>query len=521
MDRIRRILAAPAVGPLLALLLTMAFFSLKSDRFLQGPNLSLVLQQVMVVGVLAIGQTMVILTAGIDLSCGTVMAFGQIVMTKLAIDSGYSPLTAILLGILACVAFGALNGGLVAGIRLPAFIVTLGTLNIAFALTHIYSNDLTYPPGTSGASTLPSALLFFGRTFTVGHTEITYGVVLMFVLFGLAWFALTQTAWGRHVYATGDDQEAARLRQRLAEARKRKQEIESAQRRNVELQSRYAALAADPQCQPPERLQLLRERRDCLQFLAVHSQQERGRLYARDLRAVEQRIAVEQAAQAAAAFAAAVSLDDQLLLARQTLAQFDALAEDESGLPDEIRELAAEWQHRLAEARTALAEHATRSAARARRRQRAILALAAIVLSGAFLAIGLLRGNPALAAANRLQNTDLGLLTTDGGAAVEQLRALAGDDRHAVRAVDLVAALGAATDLGAWQRDLAAELAADGVPAPFARQCWRIGVAQALRTANDAGRPALRAAVAEAAPKLAARDIRLAPDAQALLDAQR
>ena len=210
-ERARRILAAPAVGPFLALLLTMAFFSLKSDRFLQGPNLSLVLQQVMVVGVLAIGQTLVILTAGIDLSVGTVMAFGQIVMTKLAIDSGYRPLTAIVLGILACVAFGLFNGSLVAGVRLPAFIVTLGTLNIAFALTHIYSNDLTYPPGNSGKAELPSALLFWGRTFTIGHTDITYGVVLMFVLFGLAWFALTQTAWGRHVYATGDDPEAARL----------------------------------------------------------------------------------------------------------------------------------------------------------------------------------------------------------------------------------------------------------------------------------------------------------------------
>jgi fructose transport system permease protein len=86
-ERVRRVLAAPAVGPFIALLLTMAFFALKSDRFLQGPNLSLVLQQVMVVGVLAIGQTLIILTAGIDLSVGTVMAFGQIVMTKLAIDS--------------------------------------------------------------------------------------------------------------------------------------------------------------------------------------------------------------------------------------------------------------------------------------------------------------------------------------------------------------------------------------------------------------------------------------------------
>lgn len=199
-----RVLGAPNVGPLLALLLAMAFFTLKSDRFLQGQNLSLVLQQVMVVGVLAIGQTFVILTAGIDLSCGTVMAFGQIVMTKLAIVNGVNPLLAIALGIAACVAFGFLNGGLVAGIKLPAFIVTLATLNIAFALTHVYSNDETY-------SELPSELLFFGRTFAIGNTDITYGVVLMFVLFGIAWFALTQTAWGRHVYAVGDDLEASRL----------------------------------------------------------------------------------------------------------------------------------------------------------------------------------------------------------------------------------------------------------------------------------------------------------------------
>src|SRR5919108_5832466 len=108
----RRVLATPTVGPLLALVLTMAFFSLKSDNFLQAQNLSLVLQQVMVVGVLAIGQTLVILTAGIDLSCGTVMAFGQIVMTKLAVQSGVDPLVAIGLGMLACVGFGLVNGSL-------------------------------------------------------------------------------------------------------------------------------------------------------------------------------------------------------------------------------------------------------------------------------------------------------------------------------------------------------------------------------------------------------------------------
>ena len=89
-----RVLTAPTVGPLVALVLAMAFFSIKSDRFLDAQNLSLVLQQVMVVGVLAIGQTLVILTAGIDLSVGTVMALGQVVMTKLAVDDGMSPLLA-------------------------------------------------------------------------------------------------------------------------------------------------------------------------------------------------------------------------------------------------------------------------------------------------------------------------------------------------------------------------------------------------------------------------------------------
>jgi fructose transport system permease protein len=199
-----RVVSAPTVGPFVALVLALAFFSLKSDRFLHAQNLSLVLQQVMVVGVLAIGQTLVILTAGIDLSVGTVMAFGQIVMTKLAVSSGVPAFPALLLGILTCVGFGVLNGALVTQIRLPAFIVTLGTLNIAFALTHIVSNDLTF-------SSLPGTLLFFGRTFPLAHANFTYGVVFMLVLFALVWFALTQTAWGRHVYAVGDNREAARL----------------------------------------------------------------------------------------------------------------------------------------------------------------------------------------------------------------------------------------------------------------------------------------------------------------------
>jgi fructose transport system permease protein len=193
-----------AIGPLIFLLLTMVLFWRLSGQFLRGENLSLVLQQSIEVGVLAIGQTLVILTAGIDLSCGLVMAFGGIVMTKLAVANGVPAIPAMLLGIGACVGFGLLNGGLVTKIRLPAFIVTLGTLNIATAAVHLYSDEQTF-------LNLPSALTFFGRTFSIGGTDFTYGIVVMLGLYAAAWYALSQTAWGSHVYAAGNNPEAARL----------------------------------------------------------------------------------------------------------------------------------------------------------------------------------------------------------------------------------------------------------------------------------------------------------------------
>src|SRR5438876_8624116 len=84
----RALVGTSTIGPIVALGLAIAFFSGRSSQFLTGPNLSLVLQQSIEVGVLAIGQTLVILTAGIDLSCGAVMAFGGIVMTKLAVHGG-------------------------------------------------------------------------------------------------------------------------------------------------------------------------------------------------------------------------------------------------------------------------------------------------------------------------------------------------------------------------------------------------------------------------------------------------
>jgi fructose transport system permease protein len=195
---------ATVLGPLVALLAATLFFASQSERFLTGQNFSLILQQVMVVGVIAIGQTLIILTAGIDLSCGMAMALGSVVLTKFAVDYGIHPYAAGLCGIGVCVLIGAINGALVTSIRLPAFIVTLGTMNIAFAITQIYSQAQT-------VTDLPEALTFLGNTFSVGQTSITYGTVLMLGLYLATWLFLRDTAPGRHLYAVGNNPEAARL----------------------------------------------------------------------------------------------------------------------------------------------------------------------------------------------------------------------------------------------------------------------------------------------------------------------
>jgi fructose transport system permease protein len=198
-------LPSPAtLGPLVALVLACAFFGMRSDRFLTGDNLSIVLQQVMVVGVIAVGQTLIILTAGVDLSCGTVMALGGIVMTTLAVEHGVPAPVAIGCGVGATTAFGLVNGLLVTRLELPPFIVTLGTLNIAFAITQLYSDAQT-------VTDVPQSMTALGGTFQVGNTAVVYGAVVMLLLYVVATYVLSQTASGRHVYAVGDNPEAARL----------------------------------------------------------------------------------------------------------------------------------------------------------------------------------------------------------------------------------------------------------------------------------------------------------------------
>lgn len=100
--------------------------------------------------------------------------------------------------------FGLINGLLVTRLKLPPFIVTLGTLNIAFAITQLYSQSQT-------VTDLPDAMTWLGTTFGLGGTNVAYGAVLMLLLYFAAWFALRETQSGRHVYAVGNNPEATRL----------------------------------------------------------------------------------------------------------------------------------------------------------------------------------------------------------------------------------------------------------------------------------------------------------------------
>jgi len=207
LDKIRNALHRfPALSPAVVLLIAIIVFGLLNDRFLAPANLSLITQQVAVVGTLAIAQTLIILTAGIDLSVGAVMVLASMVMAQTAANNGVPAVVALLLGLVVSMAAGALNGFLVTRLRLPPFIVTLGTLNIFVALTLLYSNGATVR-----GPDMPGLLTWTGSTFNVLGVRISVGVVMMLLLYVLVAFILGKSAWGRHVYAVGDDKEAARL----------------------------------------------------------------------------------------------------------------------------------------------------------------------------------------------------------------------------------------------------------------------------------------------------------------------
>ncbi|SPF04013.1 ABC transporter permease [Streptomyces sp. MA5143a] len=202
-ERLRYALRTPAIGPLTALVIAVVVFSIITDTFLTSQNLSLVLQQSIVIGTLALGQSLIILTAGIDLSNGAIAVLGTIVMAKLAFEGG-NPGGALLLGLAVATFLGLVNGLLVARLGLPPFIVTLGALTVVFAVSRLYSDSRSY-------QVTSDLLLFWGYGIQLGAMRLTWGTFLLVGLYGLFWYVFANTAWGRHVYAVGDAPESARL----------------------------------------------------------------------------------------------------------------------------------------------------------------------------------------------------------------------------------------------------------------------------------------------------------------------
>lgn len=197
-------LRAPAVGPALALVVAVAVFSIATDTFLNLDNLSLVVQQSLVVGTLALGQTLIILTSGIDLSNAAAMVLGTLLMAKLLVG-GVTGIFALLLGIIATALLSTVTGALVTRIKLPPFIVTLGMLTMLTATAKLVA-------GGQGVQIDDGLLTWLGtRRYLFGGIPVTYGMTLALLMFVGMWYALTKTAWGKHVYAVGNAPESARL----------------------------------------------------------------------------------------------------------------------------------------------------------------------------------------------------------------------------------------------------------------------------------------------------------------------
>ena len=187
-------------GGLIVLLVLFGALTLASDEFLTGNNLANLARQVAIFGIIAVGQLLVILTAGIDLSVGSVLGLTGCVSAELLVHGWNVPL-AILAGLLVGAALGVFNGGLVAYAKLPPFIVTLGMLGIARGVVLVMTNASTIQP-------LPNSFGDIANGDFLGLPNLLWMFAAVAVL---AAFVLRRTVFGRYVYAVGSNPESARL----------------------------------------------------------------------------------------------------------------------------------------------------------------------------------------------------------------------------------------------------------------------------------------------------------------------
>ncbi|MGA9995524.1 MAG: ABC transporter permease, partial [Pyrinomonadaceae bacterium] len=187
-------------GALIALIIVCIFAAMRYERFLTEYNLSNVLRQNSMLGLVALGMTFVILTGGIDLSVGSLLAVAGVIAAKLS-DHG------ILVAALAAIAFttllGLINGVVIARARIQPFITTLAMMIAARGLALVYTGEQSVR-----VSSISEGFTWLGRGL-IGPVPVP--VVILVVAYAIAWLALNHTAFGRHVYAIGDNEEAARL----------------------------------------------------------------------------------------------------------------------------------------------------------------------------------------------------------------------------------------------------------------------------------------------------------------------
>lgn len=204
---VRELLAAREVGVLVALVVLCVVVSLASPYFFTLRNIFNVLQGMSMIGIMAIGMTMVLVSGGLDLSVGSILAVGAVLSARLMTYHGLNPWLAVLCGLAAGLAFGAVNGLVITRGRIVPFITTLGTLSIGRGLAFLLA--------TSGEGTVASnvpmrdpGVGFLGAGY-VGPVPMP--VILMLVLVVLAALFLSRTVLGRQIYAVGSNARAARL----------------------------------------------------------------------------------------------------------------------------------------------------------------------------------------------------------------------------------------------------------------------------------------------------------------------
>ena len=191
-----------ATGPLIGLVLLCVFLSFSTDTFLSMRNFLNVMDQITVLGVMAVGMTLVILIGGIDLSVGSVLALSGMVMGYLGNNREWPFVIAILVALVASAACGLTSGLMVTRLRMPAFIATLAMMSIARGIASIITNGEQIVGFPDWFSNLAIIRHFGFLTVTVG---------LMVAITVIAWIVLSFRPVGRALYALGGSQEVARL----------------------------------------------------------------------------------------------------------------------------------------------------------------------------------------------------------------------------------------------------------------------------------------------------------------------